>query len=336
MSPSTSESSHFRPSRRALIAGASGAIAAAMAGAGLAIATPRPTRPANAELRAAAASPANAAAASTLNMGYFRTWEDKATNPDMPNRIGEIPAAIDVALVFPDGTPDNSAFWPTLKDTYVPTLHGRGTKVVQTTGIKALLDDKFANTDSGHKSLADHLMETIVLKSGLDGLDVDMEQDLTTAQIDKAAGVFGALSKYLGPKSGTGKFLLYDTNRDGTEPLFSQTASLYDYVLVQSYGRSVSSLQGTWETYAPRIAPSKYLIGFSYYEENGTRWNDVTLPFETSRAAKYASWQPTGLKKAGIFSYALDRDGIAEGDNTLRHTTYPWSKKLKERMVAAR
>lgn len=268
-----------------------------------------------------------------LEFAYFRTWHDKAVDPGRPNSMAEIPAEVDIAFVFPDYTPDDSPFWDVLRDEYVPTLHAQGTRVVRTTDITAVLNPDFPDTADGHRQNAEHLVETLVDAQGLDGIDFDVERYLDAADTARAVGVFEELSRLIGPKSGTDRLFVYDTNRDGADALFEQTADCLDYVLVQSYGRSVSSLQGTWDSFAPHIAPAQYLIGFTFYEEHdANRWNDTSEPFEDSRAVAYADWQPDGATKGGIFSYAVDRDGVAFGDDEIRHTTYEWSKRLKRRM----
>ncbi|MGO2720820.1 MAG: EndoS/ChiA family endoglycosidase [Brachybacterium tyrofermentans] len=270
-----------------------------------------------------------------LEFAYFRTWHDRAVDPTRPNSMGEIPAEIDLAFVFPDYTPDDSPFWNVLREEYVPVLHGRGTRVVRTTDIRAVLDPSFPDTADGHRANAEHLVETLVEAHALDGLDIDMERTLDDTETARAAGVFLELSRLIGPKSGTGRLFIYDTNRDGDVPLFQATSECFDYVLVQSYGRSASSLQSTWDSFAPFIDPEQYLIGFSFYEENDdwNEWNDTSEPFEDSRAVEFADWQPDGARKGGIFSYAVDRDGVAFKDDAITHTTYEWSKALKQRML---
>lgn len=266
-----------------------------------------------------------------LQFAYFRTWHDRAVDPSRPNSIGDVPPEVDLVFVFPDYTPEGSPFWDTLRDEYVPALHSRGTRLVRTTDIRAVLDEQFPDTAAGHRANAEHLVEV----QGLDGLDIDMESSLTEAETARAIGVFRELSRLIGPLSGTGRLFVYDTNRTGDVPLFVETANCFDYVLVQSYGRSVASLQGTWDTFAPHIDPAQYLIGFSFYEENDdwNEWNDASEPFEDSRAVAFANWQPEGAVKGGIFSYAVDRDGVAFKDDTISLTTYEWSKALKARML---
>ncbi|KAM3547873.1 hypothetical protein ARSEF4850_009752 [Beauveria asiatica] len=42
----------------------------------------------------------------------------------------------------------------------------------------------------------------------------------------------------------------------------------------------------------------------------------------------YAKWQPSGATKGGIFSYAIDRDGVPIGDDKLQPTDFTWTRKL--------
>ncbi|WP_246954636.1 hypothetical protein [Brachybacterium sp. Marseille-Q7125] len=271
-----------------------------------------------------------------LQMAYFRTWHDEACDPAKPNRFGDIPADVDVAFVFPDFTPPQNRFWSVLREEYVPELHERGTAVVRTCDIGLLLDEDFPDTDAGHRALAQKLIEELVLEHGLDGLDVDMERRLEPVQAARAAGVFHALSEQLGPRSGTEQLLIYDTNLGGDEQVFRETASAFDYVLVQSYGRGVDTLQGTWESFAGQIDPAQYLIGFSFYEEfDLNRWDDTSEPFESSRAAAFTDWQMDGATKGGVFSYAIDRDGVAFLDDEITRTDYTWTRRIGERLRAA-
>lgn len=231
-----------------------------------------------------------------LMMAYFRTWRDKAADPEHNKAVmSDLPAAVDVAFVFDANMEPDNPFYDVLRDEYVPELHERGTKLVWTYGIQHLLNPDFPNTPAGHQDLASKLIADRVTAYGLDGIDVDVEQALSEPELAKATGVFKALRAKLGPD----KLLIYDTNMDGSAPLFRNIASSVDYVLQQSYGRAVDGLQATWDSYRPYISAKQYLIGFSFYEENGARWGDVTEPFESSRAYQYAKWQPPARPRAG-------------------------------------
>ncbi|SEN99615.1 Putative glycoside hydrolase Family 18, chitinase_18 [bacterium A37T11] len=264
-----------------------------------------------------------------LMAAYFRTWRDKATDP-VANKTSmkELPDSLDIALVFPDYTPADNAFWDSLKVVYVPHLHSRGTKVVMSKGISNLINPDYANNEEGYIALAKKIFEENVQAYSLDGLDLDVERSFNPEELERVEGVMKALSKYLGPKSGSDKLLIYDTNQGGNTNLFSVAYSLVDYAIVQSYGRSINTLQDTFDSYANKIKPSQYLIGFSFYEERGTYWGDVTNPLQNSRAYSYAKWQPSQGTKGGIFSYAVDRDGVPQGQNDIVPTTYSVTREL--------
>lgn len=269
-----------------------------------------------------------------LMMSYYRTWRDIAADIDTPNLnqnvMSELPQGVDVAFVFNSEGAEKTDYFSVLRDTYVPALHAQGTKLVRTLGTHVLLDIPVPATAAGYDQIAQDLIADYVTVDGLDGLDIDMEQDLSPAQVDHFASIVQALGSYLGPQGEDGTLLIYDTNRDGDEPVFAKVAPYISYVLVQSYGRSVGGLQTTWDSYAPHISSCQYLIGFSFYEERGAYWGDTLEPFDTSRAASYAKWEPTGGQKGGIFSYAVDRDWKAQGDDTLTATDYPWTRALIE------
>lgn len=272
-----------------------------------------------------------------LQMAYFRTWHDRVADPRRPGSFGDIPAEVDVAFVFPDFTPPENPFWTTLREQYVPQLHEQGTAVARTTDISSLLSPDFPDTPSGNRALAEHLVEDLVHAHGLDGLDIDMETRLEPACAERATTVFHELSRLVGKESGTDTMLIYDTNLGGDQPVFRDTADLFDFVLVQSYGRPVQSLQPTWDTFAPHITAERYLIGFSFYEEfDLNRWDDTSEPFDQSRAVAFADWQPEGATKGGVFSYAIDRDGVAFLDDEITPTDYPWTRRLGTRLRGER
>ncbi|XWW97970.1 hypothetical protein V2A60_005966 [Cordyceps javanica] len=261
-----------------------------------------------------------------LMAGYFRSWRDSAGSTENKVSMLDLPDCLDIAFVFPDGS-EPDAFWAAVRDTYAPALHARGTKLVRSVGISRLIDPKWDNTPAGWQGLADELLK-LADDYGLDGLDIDVEQNLNANQLKQATGVFNALSKKLGPKSGTDRLLIFDTNKEGTDALWRNVYPTVSYVLIQSYGRRIDGLQSTYNSFSRYISSKQYLIGFSFYEENGANWGDTTNPITSSRAWNYAKWQPSGATKGGIFSYAIDRDGVAIGDDRIQPTDFTWTRKL--------
>lgn len=245
-----------------------------------------------------------------LSVGFYRTWRDRTVSGNANDPImSELPDSLDIAIVFTAYTPGNSPYWTALKNEYIPALHAKGTKVIYTGSIGLL---EGATSDSAGYAATAQAILARVAEYNFDGFDIDIERQVTGTELQDLAGVYHELSKYLGPKSGTSKLLTFDTNQSGTNNLFRQINTELNYVFLQAYGRNVSSLQTTWATFAPYIRADQFLIGFSFYEENGypsNYWNDVTYPQNgTGRAYDYARWQPTGSRKGGVFSYAIDRD----------------------------
>ncbi|WP_223585652.1 endo-beta-N-acetylglucosaminidase family protein [Microbacterium sp. OVT16B] len=295
------------------------------------------------------AAPAASSASSTAQcestpqtMAYYRTWRDvtvpQSANSNLPDpnvtRMTDLPSEIDVAMVFDAGATAGTDYWPTLRDTYVPTLHARGTKVVYTLWIDRLAKADIPLTDAAYAAYAQELVDTYVTPYGLDGIDIDVESYPQGDELTRAIGVFRALGELIGPKSGTDRIFIYDTNQDGDTALFEAVSDTVSYVLLQAYGRGTGGMQATWETFADDIAPCRFLPGFSFYEEQDrTHWGDAEGIYDpatapSSTAYQYAIWQPEEGAKGGFFAYAVDRDGKVFGDNSITKTDFTWMTSL--------
>lgn len=268
-----------------------------------------------------------------LSVGYYRTWRDSATASGNLPTMKWLPDSLDMVMVFPDYTPDNSPYWNTLKNKYVPYLHKRGTKAIITLGDLSSAVTTGTQDSIGYSSWAQGIYNKWVGQYNLDGIDIDVESTPSGTTLTKFVAATKALSKYFGPKSSTGKTFIYDTNMPPTS-FFIQTASRYNYVFLQAYGKNTSYLTTVSGQYAPYISMKKFLPGFSFYEENGypnNYWNDVTYPQNgTGHAYNFASWQPASGKKGGVFSYGIDRDAplISAYDNVLRKPNFKVTKDL--------
>ncbi|HGH8310705.1 TPA: endo-beta-N-acetylglucosaminidase family protein [Streptococcus pyogenes] len=266
--------------------------------------------------------------------GYFRTWHDKTSDPtekDKVNSMGELPKEVDLAFIFHDWTKDYSLFWKELATKHVPKLNKQGTRVIRTIPWRFLAGgdnsgiaedtSKYPNTPEGNKALAKSIVDEYVYKYNLDGLDVDVEHDSIPKVADKSR-LFIMDSTYMADKN----------------PLIERGAPYINLLLVQVYGsqgekggwepvsnRPEKTMEERWQGYSKYIRPEQYMIGFSFYEEragSGNLWYDINVEDESNpnigkeikgtRAERYAKWQPkTGGVKGGIFSYAVDRDGVA-------------------------
>ncbi|HHS7853786.1 TPA: endo-beta-N-acetylglucosaminidase family protein [Streptococcus pyogenes] len=209
---------------------------------------------------------------------------------------------------------------------------------------------KYPNTPEGNKALAKAIVDEYVYKYNLDGLDVDVEHDsipkvngkASDENLKRSIDVFEEIGKLIGPK-GVDKsrlFIMDSTYMADKNPLIERGAPYIDLLLVQVYGARgeqgefqndtklvTETPEERWQGYSKYIRPEQYMIGFSFYEEragSGNLWydinsrkdddkaNGINTDITGTRAERYARWQPkTGEVKGGIFSYAIDRDGVA-------------------------
>ena len=290
---------------------------------------------------------AHAATADTpeVYVGYFRSWRDSNSDPLVnKNAMSDLPPEVGIAVVFPSG--DESAnFWVTLPS-QIALMHQKGTKVIRNFPIRALYAQTFAdpgessamkpftNNTAGYTQRAKEILTHYLSPLTLDGLVVNAEESLSGTNLQRAKGVVTQLAKSVGKQSKSQKLFIYDTNLPGTDALFKQTHGVYNYVFSDAYGRSVSSLDQTWQTFKGLITPNQFIPGFSFYGENGADWGDTTLPLNQSRAYRYAKWEPAGetQHKGGIFAYAVDRDGVPIGADAIVHSDFTWSKQLYQAM----
>lgn len=160
--------------------------------------------------------------------------------------------------------------------------------------------------------------------------------------LKRSIDVFEEIGKLIGPK-GVDKsrlFIMDSTYMADKNPLIERGAPYIDLLLVQVYGARgeqgefqndtklvTETPEERWQGYSKYIRPEQYMIGFSFYEEragSGNLWydinsrkdddkaNGINTDITGTRAERYARWQPkTGGVKGGIFSYAIDRDGVA-------------------------
>ncbi|HER7158897.1 TPA: endo-beta-N-acetylglucosaminidase [Streptococcus pyogenes] len=244
---------------------------------------------------------------------------------------------------------------------------------------------KYPNTPEGNKALAKAIVDEYVYKYNLDGLDVDVEHDsipkvngeASDENLKRSIDVFEEIGKLIGPK-GVDKsrlFIMDSTYMADKNPLIERGASYINLLLGQVYGSQgekgvfqndtklvTDTPEERWQGYSKYIRPEQYMIGFSFYEENaqeGNLWydinsrkdedtaNGINTDITGTRAERYARWQPkTGGAKGGIFSYAIDRDGVAhqpkkyakqkefkDATDNIFHSDYSVSKALKTVML---
>ena len=268
-----------------------------------------------------AAAQSLAGSTSQIYAGFYRTYGNHYGS------ITAMPSSVNVVILF--GGFSSRNFSDSLANIFVPALHAKGIKI-EYTGSLALISGAGSNAAGYHATVA-AIMDTIN-KYGLDGFDIDIESQITGQTLTDYTAVYDSLAHYLGPKSGTGKLLTFDTNQDGTNSLFDNVYADVSYVYLQVYGQGTSNLSYYWGTFSPYITSSQFIPGFSFYEENGypsNVWYDVNYPINgegTGNAYNIASWGPKG----GEFGYAIDRDAplTSSTDNTIYAPNYIVSQQL--------
>ncbi|MDO5026928.1 MAG: hypothetical protein Q4E50_03745, partial [Tissierellia bacterium] len=317
--------------------------------------------------------------------GYYRTWHDvTSSNGGVSNgglvEMDKLPQGTDLVFIFDDWQDEASPFWTKLPE-YVENLHNQGSLVIRTIGTEFLMGrtglskdkDKYPNNSEGWSRLAKDMVEKYVLDYNLDGLDLDVEghnynsprfnENLHLVKEEEMQQIHGVYKELIKELKAHNKLVIYDTTLGAGEKLFQENYMDIDLVLVQAYGlagevgepeyadgRFEDGIDDVWKDFSKYISSKKFMIGFSFYEENGSasggRWFDVpTLEgkveisnpvglsynrefvdgtIEDSRAGRYALWQPEGGLKGGLFSYAIERDGVG----------HP-SKEISDRWAAA-
>jgi Putative glycoside hydrolase Family 18, chitinase_18 len=244
-----------------------------------------------------------------LMMGYYRTWGDRSITGDSSNpRMTDMPDSVDILSVFP-GNHASGPFFTALSNTYMATLHSKGTKVIWTP-VNNPWPHATSGSDTANIALDTRkIMDTINL-FGYDGFDCDYEGQYSSAIV--IAGM-KYLSKYLGPKSGTGKLLTLATNISGIAPSNVPGALAPDvnYVLFEDYSpqfangkyygdtSSNTSVAYTLKYYTSYILKSQFLVGSDFESAAGAE----TMP-------NYTTWTINN-KTGGEFSYGIDAEYAA-------------------------
>ncbi|AKK05426.1 GA module [Corynebacterium mustelae] len=277
---------------------------------------------------------------------YYRTWRDKEIQQLPDDRVGpnviamtDIPHNIDVLSLIhvPDHQQSDQQFWATFASTYLPELHRRGTKVLYTLDISAVLDPSLKPTSSPEEyaAHAQRLVDKYVRPHKLDGLDIDMERDLSFDQRIVLRNTMRALTQLVGPFSNTNTLLTYNTNRNAQKAYIDEVAQYVNYVFVQTYSvTDPNEIQYSyWNTYRFYLSSCQFLPSYANPEEfDRNRFLGAIGPVEETAAVKIAGWQPfQGGVKGGIMTYAIDRDGMTYDQpdiSTLRVTTFPVIKRV--------
>ena len=230
-----------------------------------------------------------------LMMGYYRSWGDRWSSDKVSDPImTQMPDSVDILSVFANYTADTSQFWVKLKNNYIPALHAKGTKVIFTGGYASSASS--ASDTAAINSWARGIMSSIS-NYNYDGYDFDIESTDSGNTLALEEASFAALSKYLGPASGTGKLLIYDTNQNGNA-LLANVAGKINYVFLQAYWRNTTTLSSNLSSLTPYVAKSKVLVGVDFEDNSGEAADQMPA---------YTTWDIQN-QTGGVFSYGIDNE----------------------------
>ncbi|QOR47674.1 hypothetical protein INS90_10630 [Trueperella pecoris] len=283
---------------------------------------------------------------------YYRAWRDvtmHGVNTTLSDKnwitMDDIPYGVDVVNVFSYVPPGQEAkakpFYDKLKAEYAPRLHERGIRLVRGVdynhvmldGFRAFMKSKGSSaekaTDADYTAYADKIIEKYVTSVGLDGLDIDMEDYPSEADVAISDRVIIALSKKLGPGSDRPNEtrLIYDTNNTNRRPV-ENVAHLFNYIAYQQYGRDTSTTKAVDNSFKGMKNNPGVLPGLTFPEElDNNRWYDTASDYEQSNFADVARYVRDN-DMGGMFVYALDRDGRDYGADlgVIKPSTMIWTK----------
>jgi hypothetical protein len=184
--------------------------------------------------------------------------------------------------------------------------------------------DIMAAIDSVAKSISDEIDSRQI-----DGFDLDYEPDYGDPSMfgdDRGRGrsgytsddphtqrLFKALSKYMGPKSGTDKILIIDGQFDiGIEPYIN-------YLVQQAYNSSgPGALQQRYDGFGGSgILPSKkFIVTENMQDHGGFGARYIYNGVDIGSVTGMAMWNPTQGRKGGFGGFIIDSDYGSRPANT--------------------
>src|SRR5476651_1973630 len=173
-----------------------------------------------------------------------------------------------------------------------------------------------------------HLRERYIDYLGVDGLSIDAEAQVRTAN-DYYMAIVDSMSKYWGPKSGSKQLLsIVSNNRyPEYEQVIKARGDNFDWVELMGYGGSfhatVKDNINLFNEVAAIYPKEKILMGL--YNDGANGKNDFANTIDD--ALELTNWEPEQGKKGGIMIFASN--DMADIDFTKR-VIKDWEKKEKK------
>lgn len=246
-----------------------------------------------------------------LAFGWFGNWT--ATGAAKSTHLKNAPDSMDIISIW--GNYSGLTEEMIADKEYVQSV--KGTKIIFTIFAHEVPEVFVAPSGKiDYDGYASSLNDTIT-KYGYDGIDFDYEPNYGgTGPLcikDSLEKFIIAMSKYVGPKSGTGKLLCIDG-----EPYYMNEglAEYFDYGIVQSYNSNGDSdLQSRFDrAYAVGWKPEQYIFteNFESYWQTGGNPNFVDKYGNVMPSLEgMARFNPTQGQKAGVGTYHMEYEYLA-------------------------
>lgn len=236
---------------------------------------------------------------------------------DMSSRYIALPDSMDIISLW-GGLPRTNEDWEEMRfcqevkgTRFVNCMFGSAVDKLMRKNFPELCEtDIWSAIDCVAKSIND-----TVVKYGLDGFDLDYEPHYgdkgifghggggTDAGGDKyTQRLFTALSKYLGPLSGTGKLLIIDGE---LEP---GIVAQIDYYVSQAYSiSSFSALQSKYDQFGKGVCPTYKFVCTENMEKHGGKGANFEYNGENiGSVLGMAMWNPIQGRKGGFGGYIIE------------------------------
>lgn len=245
-----------------------------------------------------------------LAFGWYGSWT--ATGASYQTRLQSAPDSMDIISIWSQWhslTPEQIAD----KD-FVQKV--KGTKVIFTVFLNNLPDEfkiKGQTTDEAIETFAKAYCRDSINKYNYDGIDIDYEPgygafgEFVGHDNEQFKKLITAMSKYVGPKSGTGKLFTID----GVPfAVHKECAQLFDYGIVQAYqSNGDDDLQYRFSQAADKgWKPEQYIFteNFeSYWKTGGVNFRTATGEYVNSLLGM-ARFNPSQGFCAGFGSYHME------------------------------